>query len=88
VLFYSRQKSSDSVVVTVGTLKKLTSQLLVFQTLYLGESRLIRPYCFGLIFLVFATLYTYTYFSQTVIVEDESCDSSFQFVIKHIVDGF
>jgi hypothetical protein len=60
----------------------------VFQALYLGAPRLIRSYCFGLIFLVLAGLYTYTYFSQTAIIEDESCHSPFQCVMKHILDGF
>ena len=85
---YLAQKSSDSrMYFCCGDSRGLEGAD-VFQALYLGAPKLIRSYCFGLIFLVLAGLYTYTYFSQTAIIEDESCHSPFQCVIKHILDGF
>ena len=60
----------------------------VFKALYLGAPRLIASFSFGLISLVIAGLYAYTYFSQTAIIEDESCHSPFQCVIKSVLDGF
>ena len=50
----------------------------VFEALYIGSPRLIRSFSFGVIFLVIVGFYTYTYFSQTAIIEDESCHSPFQ----------
>ena len=60
----------------------------VFVALYIGGPRLIRSYSFGLIFLVIMGFYTYSYFSQTAIIEDESCHTPLQCVLKHVLDTF
>jgi len=60
----------------------------VFEALYLGGPRLMRTISFGIVFLIICGFYSYAYFSQTAIIEDESCHSPFQCVAKHILDGF
>jgi len=53
-----------------------------------GIPNLTRSFLIGMMVVVCFGFYTYAYFSQTAILEDESCHSLFQCVIKHVTDSF
>lgn len=49
--------------------------------------RVIRSFAMGFFFLVGCGFFTYAFYSQTPIQEDQSCHSPFQCVTKHVLDA-
>jgi len=67
---------------------RMSGGRVVLKSLYVGAPNLLRSFTVGVLFLIASGVYTYAYFSQTAIIEDESCHSPFQCVSKHIYDSF
>lgn len=57
-------------------------------TMAVGAPKLIRTLTIGVAFLVMCGFFSYSYYSQIAIVEDQSCHSPFQCVVKHLLDAF
>ncbi len=53
-----------------------------------GLPNLARSFLIGMMVVVCFGFYSYAFFSQTAILEDESCHSLFQCVAKHVTDSF
>jgi len=76
-----------SVACTVDYLRVSYGRM-VSTAVAVGAPKLIRSFTVGLLFLVACGFFSYTFYSQIAIYEDQSCHSPFQCVFKHVLDAF
>mmetsp|Transcript_46370 Transcript_46370/g.108883 ORF Transcript_46370/g.108883 Transcript_46370/m.108883 type:complete len:1255 (-) Transcript_46370:266-4030(-) len=67
---------------------RMSGGQIVVRSLIVGAPNLARSFTLGVFVLTCFGFITYSYFSTTAVVEDETCHSPFQCVSKIIVDSF
>jgi len=61
--------------------------LMIISALVNGAGRLAKAFGMGVMVIACFGVFTYCYFSQTAIYEDQTCHSPFQCVAKHVLDA-